>query len=106
MVDFRDWRRDEGAGVLVCCGPDIASKPELWCGDGPVVEAEYGFDGADQLLGQVDGTYDGVEAGALLLFGARFVIIEFDAKGLVEGIDGSTQLDATAQQTGLLCIDL
>jgi hypothetical protein len=47
-----------------------------------------------------------VEAGAALLCATRFVIVQFNAKGSVEGTDGATQFDATAQQAGLLYIDL
>jgi hypothetical protein len=47
-----------------------------------------------------------VKTRTALLFAARLIIVEFDAKSLIEGADGSAQFDAAAHEARLLVIDL
>jgi hypothetical protein len=46
-----------------------------------------------------------VEATAAAFCVLRVIVVEVDAKGLVEGTDGSVQFDAPAQQAGLILVD-
>ena len=83
----------EASGLGCLCGEvaSFACDAKVRLRLGAVVEAEYGFDGADEFGGKSDAAFADAIGGAVVR-----LVDEGDAEGLLHGGDGAGELDGAA----------